>query len=242
MATLLAITNKVLKRLREDTVADLTDPYAALIASYVADIAAEVGESFAWEVFNDWHTTTLTSAGEYTLAAGTGYGLIPNNKSTLLFMPNGQPQCWLYDGLSDNTGQVLTYVDPTEMQRLRSADWGSRAASPTWFTIEPEADGDTVRLVIHPYPNAAAVGKLVDLRLNTPQPELDPATDANTDLILPERLLRLGALYLALNERGEEVGEAGSIAERRYLNALAAAIENEIRARERTGVYDWRRG
>jgi hypothetical protein len=50
--------------------------------------------------------------------------------------------------------------------------------------------------------------------------------------------VRLGALWLATLERGEEIGE-GTPTERRYRAALGAAVENEMRMRERTGVYDW---
>jgi hypothetical protein len=42
---------------------------------------------------------------------------------------------------------------------------------------------------------------------------------------MPSKILVLGATMLALNERGEELGEPGNIAERKFAAALAAEIE-----------------
>jgi hypothetical protein len=231
MATLLQITNKVLLRLREDTVTDLSDGYSALVASFVADTVAELNEATIWN-FLDHEVVVPVVAGtqSYTLA-GT------NNTSHLLWNELG-PACWIFDASTSAQGTQMTYMDPTEFYRNYQADRSATSAKPIYFTIEKNTSDDDIALRLWPTPSATAY---VRVRFNTPEAELDPTTDAATEIAMPERVVRLGALMLALNERGEEIGEPGNIAETRYTLAKGAAVENEIRARERSGFYDWKR-
>jgi hypothetical protein len=76
----------------------------------------------------------------------------------------------------------------------------------------------------------------------TPAPQLavDGTTDA-TEVLLPDRPIFLLALMTALNERGEEIGEPGNLAERKFVNALSAAIERDIQAAGKAERYEWRR-
>jgi len=55
---------------------------------------------------------------------------------------------------------------------------------------------------------------------------------------MPHRPVYLGALYLALNERGEEMGEPGGKAEQRYRVALNSAIEADQKAKVRSEEYE----
>lgn len=230
MATLLQITNRVLRRLREDEVSDLSADYPALVAEFVADIVAELNEATVWNA-NDTDYTASVVAGtiQYALTGTT-------NESMLLYTPDGMPQAWIFDDISDDDGEQMFYLDPSEYQRRFQQDRGMENDKPSWFTIEKDTDNDDLVLKLWPKPSAT---KYIRLRMNTPAAELDSASDSATEIKLPARLVRLGALMLATEERGEEMGELAARFEQRYLMAKAAAIENEKQARERAGIYDW---
>lgn len=230
MATLLEVTNKILKRLREDEVSSLSDVYANLVASFVAEVVQELNEAIVWTFLD--HTVTVS------VVAGTvSYDLSgTNDKSQLLFDPYGQPHAWVFDDASDRYGNTMYYLDPSEYQRKFQQDRGITDAKPQWFTLEKNTDNDGLTLSLWPTPSAT---KYIRIRFNTPENELDPDTDEDVTIKMPIRLVRLGALEMALNERGEEIGEPGNLTESKYQLAKAQAIEDEIRARERTGVYDW---
>jgi hypothetical protein len=155
----------------------------------------------------------------------------------LLYTPDGMPQAWIFDDSSDDQGEQMFYLDPSEYYRRLQLDRDMENDKPQWFTIEKDTDNDDLYIRLWPKPSAS---KYIRIRFNTPQAELDPDTDGATEIRMPERVVRLGALWLALNERGEEIGEGGPHWTR-YLMAKGAALENEARARERTGVYDWAR-
>lgn len=231
MATLLAITNKVLARLRETEVTDLTEAYSALVASFVADIVQELDEATIWNYLDHEVTVSVVASTQsYTLTGTT-------NASHILWNATG-PACWIFDSASAAQGTQMIYMDPTEFYRQYQSDRSATSAKPQYFTIEKDTTNDSLNILLWPTPSATLY---IRARFNTPEAELVPSTDASTEVKMPERVVRLGALYLALNERGEEIGEPGNIAERRYLDAKGAAVENEIRARERSGFYDWKR-
>jgi hypothetical protein len=216
--------------LREDEVANLSEDYPALVAEFVGDIVAELNEATVWSA-NDHELTISVVAGtiQYSLTGTT-------HESALLYTPDGMPQAWIFDDSGDTDGEPMFYLDPTEYQRRFQVDRGLENDKPQWFTIEKDVTNDLLVLKLWPKPSAA---KYIRIRFNTPPAELDSATDASTEIKLPARLVRLGALMLATEERGDEMGELAARFEQRYLNAKAAAIENEIQHRERAGVYDW---
>lgn len=245
--TLLQMTNRVLRRLREDEVADLSEEYPALIAEFVADIAEEMNLTGpGWTALNHTINVAITaSTRDYDLSAIVSNGGNVDNadtptteQSVMLHDMTGRPQAWIWDDASEDTGDPLTYIDPNTMERLFQADRDHTADDPFHFTLEKNADNDGWNLVLYPMPSAA---RHIRIRFNTPEAVLVPSTDAALVINVPNRPVYLGSLYLAFNERGEEIGEPGGIAERRYLDAKASAVEQEIRVRERAGYYDWER-
>lgn len=231
MATLLDITNRVLRRLREDEVADLSDDYAALIADFASDIVSEVNETTIWNAYDTEYTVSVTSGTRDYAITGT------TDKSLLLYTPSGMPQAWIFDDASDAEGEPMFYLDPSEYYRRLNVDRDQENDKPQWFTIEKDIDNDDLYIRLWPKPSTT---RYIRIRFNTPQAELVPSTDAATEVKLPGRLIFLGALWMAMQERGEEIGDGGPH-QMRYRLALGAAVEDEIRARERTGVYDWQR-
>lgn len=231
MATLLTITNRVLRRLREDEVDDLADDYSALIADFISDIVSEVNGETVWNAYDTEYTVSVVAGTRDYALTGT------TNESMLLYQPSGHAQAWIFDDANDDQGEQLIYLDPSEYYRRLQLDRDDENDKPQWFTVEKDTDNDDLYLRLWPKPSAA---KFIRIRFNTPPAELDPETDANTEIKLPARVVFLGALWMAMQERGEEIGDGGPH-QRRFLKSVAVAVENELRARERTGMYDWTR-
>lgn len=251
--TYLQVVNDVLRRLREDTVTSTTDnDYAELVGQLVSDAYKDVQDQHIWESLK--HTVNITlNAGdrEYLLSEVIGGGGdVPNTEracrhdSELLWDELGRncPQVWLLDSGSDTTGMPIAYVAPEEMAVLYNGDTAQTAADPMYFTVYQRAftDDQDPDLILEVYP-APTVSRVLRMRFWTVADELTPDGTADSKrLRVPDRPVYLLALMYALNERGEEIGEPGNVAEMNYLKALAAAMEKDINMAQRSGRYDWR--
>jgi len=234
MATQLQILNQVQRRLRETQTASVaTSEYSTLLGDFINEAIEELN------VVHDW--TQLEAEVSVTLASGTTtYDLTgTTNDSQLIFTDNNCPIAHLYDDGSDTTGEQLTYVNARAFATLVAQDAASSTNEPPYFTLRPQNDADELEIIFWPEPSATRTAKL---RFWTPQAPLAvDGTDDATQVYLPNRPLVLGALYMALNERGEEIGEPGNIAEQRYLSALGDAVYNDIILRGRTNAFEfWR--
>jgi hypothetical protein len=96
-------------------------------------------------------------------------------------------------------------------------------------------DGDGLEALLCPPPTVAC---FLRIRMWTPEDDIDVDADDNRTLLVPWRPLYLGALYLALNERGEEIGEPGGVAERRYNQSVSGAIEADVNRKAWAGRYN----
>ena len=105
-------------------------------------------------------------------------------------------------------------------------DASAVAAIPTDFAIKPDSDGRGYTLELL-YPSSAARTWATHWYIPQDTLEVD-ASDDNTNVLLPAVPLIAGALMLAFNERGEEIGEPGNVAERRYHRSVAAAMELDM--------------
>ena len=233
MATLLSITNRVLSRLREDTVAAVTDTaYASLVAEFVADIAQEVNEAAVWSALNhDVTVSVIAGTTAYTLSGVT-------QKSLLLVDQSDCPLSWMFADSSGNVGYQMNMISDNERLISYNANRGITQDYPLDFSLTTTSAATGLQLTLNPAP---ASNRYIRMRFNTPEAVLTPSTDGSVTIKVPEQVVYLGALFLAQNERGEEIGEPGNIAQTRYITTLADAKENEIRNQERAGVYDWYR-
>jgi len=252
MATQLTIVNRILRRLREDTVTGITDnDYSELIADFVADAVSEVQDAHAWEACK--HTVIVDlvdGTSDYILTSKVASGgnvrdasdRVCNTESELLFIEDW-PQVWIRDTDGDELGWNLKFITPEVFRQMKAQDNTDTNDDPCYFTIEPvfNETGDTNHLYmkIYPEPDAARV---VELAFWTPVPELlaDGTTDS-LNIIIPTRPVFQLALMYAFNERGEEIGEPGNLAERRYLQSIQTAIERDISAYGKADRYEWRR-
>lgn len=240
--TLLQLVNRVLRRLREDEVTDLsTDTYSKLVAEFVADAHREVVEAHDWAVM-DKDLIFLTTAGtdRYSLGAGspvlyTGYETGVSPKAQLRYRAD-MPLAAIYEDLTTLiAGTVLTSLEQgsyAEVQDARLSRNGT-TGRPSLFALEPTATG--LDLI---FDAPADATYYVYLRFHDPEAEINVDTDAARELIAPSAPVLAGAVYYALNERGEEMGEPGNVAERRYVTALGTAIETDTIRATRANTHE----
>jgi len=216
MATQLQVVNKVLRRLREDTVTSIADStYAQLIAEFVNDILREVQGAHQWSALLSEVTTAVSqSTAEYDLSASI------NNDSDLL---------WAMLTTTDKEHK-LTLTDFDELRRAYLYDPTQDEGEPSHFGIQ------NMTMRVYPIPDASYT---ITSKWYVPQAELEvDGTDDDTSITVPSSVVVLGAVYLAMNERGEELGEPGHIVERRYREALSEAILRDAGPRIFTNSWE----
>lgn len=244
--TFLEVLNKVLRRLREDTVNTMdSTEYTRLVSEFIAEIHQECVEVHDWTSMR--HTITLAVASGtrtynlgLTIAQG---GNVPNTErvtttdSLLVYDESNQPMAFLFDDASHAYGDRMFHISQTDMERLYQSDRALTNQDPTYFSYRLNPSNGGLELTLWPIP---ASDRTIRFTFWTPESEPDTdGTDDNTVLLVPWKPVYLGALMMALNERGEEMGEPGAMAERRYYNALSRAIESDQQLTGRTDQQEF---
>lgn len=248
MATLLSVTNRVLRRLREDTVTATTESeYAGLVAEFVSEIHQEIINAHAWEFFKKTVTCDVVAGQrQYDLSAEVASGgSVQNGTPTARFDASlrvnaaNQAQAWYFRDETGPYGWQMFYQADDDIRRLYQQNTDIEQDWPSHFSLTN--DGEKLYLNFAWAPLGADAHFQLDMMSEPDLLESD-GTDDSTNIVVPERPLYLGALYLALNERGEEIGEPGNMAQSRYYDALGAAIEKDQKHDELTNQMDWYRG
>lgn len=233
--TVLEIVNRVLRRLREDTVTTITETsYSALVGEFVADIHEELLEH-EWSSME--HTVDVpVDAAQRVLdlsrtEANSGdvatTSRVPTTDSIIYFAK-------VFDDTSDTDGMPLFIVSPQEIECRYQEDRDQELTDPIWIAFRNHPDRDGLEATIYPPPLSA---RHIRIYAWTPEAPIDIDTDDNREVLVPARPIRLGALYLALNERGEELGEPGGVAERRYEESVGQALEADVNRKVQGGRY-----
>lgn len=242
--TLVQVVNRVLRRLREDTVAALsTSSYARLIGEFVSEVHQEVALIHDWgNGYKDVVFDCAVGQSVYDLTADVdGGGDVISGGSVT--NENSEPQArfagYVYNTSSSTEPRSRLPLAATDYFNAKKNEDRDAQNTPCYVDLRLKADGTGYEAELYPIPNSTY---RIRLPMWIPENELvTDGTDDNTAIRLPTRPIVLGAFYLALNERGEEMGEPGNIAERRYYDAIAAAIEADTKARQLTNRYDWYR-
>ena len=233
MATQLNIVNDVLRRLREDTVASVsTSSYATLIAMFLNDAKEDLEDQWFWTVNETEIDTTITgdsSTRDYDLTSTTDRSFLVRSLDDNIPMA--------YD-ITTNENDQLVDIPLKELRKFRNTFAGTIPAigRPLRFAIKPDSDGRGYTLELE---QAATAARSWRSYWYAPQAELAlDNTDDATEILLPERPLFLRTLYYALNERGEEMGEPGGVAESRANRAAAAAMELDTQVHKKSDEKD----
>ena len=215
----LELVNSVLKRVREDQVGTTSaDTYSTLVAEFINDAKQVVEDAWNWSSLRHSVTVTLVPGTyEYdlgsTLIVGAGNAL--NERSKLLYS-NASKRAMAFDITSSDPFPLTEVFRDTVDEEYDLDNVHTPSSSPAYFSVYPTADSLTLKLWENP--QAARTWKLYFKR---PQGELESDSE---EIKVPWRPVVLLATNYALNEKGEEVGQPGSQADIKYLDALANAI------------------
>lgn len=244
--TQLQLVNRVLQRLREPQVTSVSaNEYTQLLAGFLNDIIFTMCEDHDWTTFRKEVTfSSVPSQTGYLLnlldsEGGAVTSDTPTNDESLLLY-DGYNQPLVFDVTSGSAPFRLVQYDEDYRLGLEREGDTPTSATPHAFSSVMDFTGDTrVGVKFNLYPTPTAVRDYT-ATFWIPQQELATNGDDNDTVIsLPPQVLFLGTLFLALNERGEEIGEPGNVAERRWLRALGAAKEADMVSRGRTNRYEF---
>lgn len=243
--TLLQLVNRVLLRLREDAVTTLDDEYSKLIAAFIADTHGEVIAAHDWTRLDRTVVVKLQPGKtEYSLYEGSD-DLYPGSAApitdSLIRYLDDVPLAALYSTYADlMSGNPLNRMNEGSVEQMLHdiMTRGAASARPSTFSISAHAAEDGLTLNLDTDPDAEY---LLAIRMHRSEEAIDPTTDINRTIRAPILPIVLGATFLALNERGEELGEPGALAERRFANALGNAIESDRTRQQKTNGFEFYR-
>jgi hypothetical protein len=208
--TYLEVVNKVLRRLREPTVASVSEnSYSALIGELVNVSKREIEDSWNWSVLRTTLTaTTAPDLFNYVLSgAGTRFRVLEviNDTDNFFMKPR--------DGKWFETQLLLATV---------------QKGTPAFYNFNGVTVYGDTQVDVYPVPDT-----VYTLRFNVVMPQDDLTTDSEV-VQIPYTLLIEATLARAIAERGEDGGNQDQ--EMRYRNMLAdlIAIENGQRVDETT--------
>jgi hypothetical protein len=216
----LQLVNKVLAKLREDEVASVDDTaYSRLIGTFVNDAKDEVEAAWNW--------ASLRQTINITALAGTrNYGLSITTAAQLIRVP-GCPRLPMAFAITSDSpvhNHLQMQQHPLDyiIREQIISNFQLTDTNPLDFGLEGVNGEWTVQFISEPTDTTNGAGWRFFFKV--PQDELDEDGDG---MLVPWRpVIALATMY-ALNERGEEIGEPGNIAEQKYRQTLSAAISLE---------------
>ena len=201
--TFLEAVNDVLARLREDSVASVTQTdYSALIGKFVNDAKRRVEDAYNWSSLNQ----TI---------------VLPTVSGTHSYSLTGSGQRF-------KVSLVINHTNYGEMRNVSYAWMNSQRylgnptnSSPYLYAFNGvDASGDT-KVDVYPTPDS-----VYSLRFDLTIPQAD-LTTGSTVILAPYAPIVQGAYAMALAERGEDQGLASSEAANIYRNTLSDSIAIE---------------
>jgi len=203
--TRLQIVNAVLPRLRESTVATTSaNIYAALVASVLNTVKAQIEAAWQWRDLRDTYTVTVTpGVTSYALTGAGQFAQITDawNRTTNYKLQRGTTQ-----GFNEKFFGVTTVQtgDVTEF-------------CPAGLDASYDVQIDT-------WPNVTSTNTL---KVNLYVPAADPSSDS-TVILVPNQVLIEGMVAYLLAERGDDSGTAVQMQVAIYERMLGDAIASEI--------------
>lgn len=242
MATQNTIVNNVLRELREDTVTEVGDTeYSSLIATFVNRAIAKIEDlNHFWSVYITEIDTTIT-ADSSTVLFDLGS---TNDRSVMMRDRNDDTHPAAYDVTSNEVGQLFDVpLGELLKERALTNDTAKTVTTPFVFSVINDSDGRGWSFRIMWPVDSGASARSWRSYWYVPQTKLVvTGSDDTTGILLPANPIELWALYLASNERGEEMGQPGSILFTEAMNAIGSALERDIQVnmRGREGLaQDW---
>ena len=184
--TYLQIVNQVLKRLREDTVADVTgldDPVAEMVVELINDAKQLVENAHTWNALRDeWSITTAADDALYSLTGAGNYG-----KIEMVVKDDG------------------TELHEEQLRTIRKRQAASPANNkPKYYAVNGVDGNYDIQLQLFPKPDAVYNYTVYGFKR---QAELSAASDV---LLVPAKPVVYTALAMAARERGEVGGQTAA--------------------------------
>jgi hypothetical protein len=251
MATKLDVINNILVRLREKPVnASEDSDYGRLVSSIVAEAYEEVLDEWNWRPVAQSSYVEIPALATDVVpdATNTKFGPVLDSR-LVVAREHGfasiftHKKLWIDfdDFFSGGEGGVpikeLSLPDFSVLRTERPLP-NPTPYLPTHVTVRPLPD-ETVALFVYPV-SAVPFTLQVDYYRRPARMDGTNATDA-VNFEIPFRPVQELALMYVLNERGEEMGEPGNLAQGRYIQALSTAKEIDLKAGEHSNSFEWGR-
>ena len=180
--TYLSLMNSVLRRLREEEVADVTETaYSKMVGDYINDAKSLVQDSHDWSTLRKTVVVpTVENTTEYSL---TGAG----------------ERVKLYSAINDTSNFFMHYETPNWFNNAYYIS-GEVTGTPDSYTFSGVDSNDDTKVRVYPKPSG-----VFSLRFDVCSREPDLAVDADTT-VLPAMAIIHNAVALLARERGETGG------------------------------------
>lgn len=205
--TYLNLVNNILRRLREDTVASVTETdYSTMVGDFVNDAKRIVEEAYQWAALrSDVDVATVASTSSYTL---TGVGT----------------DAKVLDVFNEDLGIEVREQSPKWYRRT-----GAASGNPTNFVYDGLDSNGDIKVKLHPTPD-----DVYTIAFSVCNPQADLSADSDV-LLAPDYAVLHLALAMLVRERGETGGTSAAehfqIADRFLRDAIAreaARHEDEL--------------
>lgn len=223
MATLRTVINRVLGAIGETQIAPATtvivDTYQLQVLEFINQIKEEIEGTVYWRSL--WTTITgnvLVGTNSIALS-GT------NERSDVIRIQdtdNGQFVPLFFNVTSASAPLACRENELSALLYTQGQDPTSSQSGLTDFSLH--RTGTTLTLYVYP---KASVQQNFSGTFYVPQLALT-ASDLDTNISIPERVLVQGSVWAALEERGEELGQSGMWTEERYRKSLDDATSQEL--------------
>lgn len=211
--TFLEAVNEVQRLMRETvTTASNSTAYSMLVGLFINKAKRMVEDAYDWgELKTEVEITTSSGTALYPLtSAGQRFRILRDKKD----------RPYIYNVTKQY--QINRIVDPASI-RMKNAIAPVSNSEPEEIGFEGVSSSGDVQALLYPTPDAAYSIKIYGI---VPQDDFDisGATDDNTQIKVPGRIVTLLAWAFATAERGEDEGFDSTEAYQLYLDALGDII------------------
>lgn len=217
----------------------ITDAYQLQVCNFINHIKEEIEAEHQWS--SRWQTFTMSYVSGNTtqqIVDQGGFflptGATPNSGCQVVRMHNpkmGREVALVFDITTFGIPFVLDEMPLPDLLYYNTVLNQTPVAYSTNFTVQ-DLGNDTVNLLMYPGANTT---RNIQITLYNPQVYIDPtvigsktdpfsvagtAVGIDSPILVPARLVELGASWWALQERGEELGAGSMFSEEKYRIAL----------------------
>jgi len=220
--TYLQLVNRVMRKLGEDeldgSTTELTEDYQKLVGDIINDVKEEVEDAHQWRALRQTINVTILAGAQ----SGTVTGANERSRLVRIFQQNRiQVIPLAFDITDSDNPDPLIEIDLAELIYRDTIDTDTRQ-DPTYFALD-NSSGDGLDLFVWPRPSG---DRTIQLTITVPQARFAD-TDLSEIIKIPVRPIFVGAVWHAMEERGEELGTNGQFNEQRFNEALATAVSRD---------------